>query len=134
MRKHGGGDLAMLELLDRVHVAQMQLLHLDVERVEQQVPGNGGAASRLAEIYHLTVQLLDVGYPRGHHKVDLLVEQLRDVDHLVDEIRAELSGPRVIRMITHLEQAASKENASRASLGPRRHAFAARAHCRRGQR
>ena len=71
-----GGDLAMLELLDRIGVAKMQLLYLDVKRLEQQAPSNGRAASRLAEIDHLTVQLLDVGYPGGHHKVDLLVEQL----------------------------------------------------------
>ena len=73
-----------------------ELLHVDGEIVEQQAPGDGGAASGLAEIHHLALELLDVRHIGAHHDVDLLIEQLRHVDDLLHEVRAELAGLGVV--------------------------------------
>ncbi len=72
----GGRDLPRFQLLDGLGVAEMRFLHLDAKVVEQEMPGDRGAASRRAEIYHLALQLFDVGDIGANHDVDLFIEQL----------------------------------------------------------
>ena len=70
----------------------MRLPHVDGEIVEQETPGDRRAASGLAEIHHLALELLDVRHIGAHHDVHLFIEQLRHVDDLLHEIRAEIAG------------------------------------------
>ena len=86
------GDLARLQLQDRVGVGQMHHLHSDAERLEDEMRGDVGAASLVAEIHRFAVELLDVGNVGPGEDMDLLGEQLGDIGDLVDEVGSELAA------------------------------------------